>query len=67
MKLKETLMGNAQSEEAYPKDFKCISFEILSHRTWKGCPSSCQPCQPNQQIRLAWQARASKALPCPMC
>ena len=66
-KLQKTLMVPVQGERVYLKDSKCILFEILANRTWKGYTSSCQPSQPNCKIWLAQPAGTSTALPCPIC
>ena len=65
--LQTTLMVPAQFEQVYLKDSKCILFEILANRTWKGHTSSSWLSQPDLAIWLAWPAGASMALPCPIC
>ena len=67
IKLKCTVKLTAQGKRVCLKDSKYILFEILAHRTWKGCVSSCRPSQPNPQIRLAQPAGACTTLPCPIC
>ena len=67
IELNGTAKLTAQGEWICLKDSKCILFEILANRTWKGHTSSCWWSQPDLAIWLAWPAGACTTLPYPIC